>query len=114
MLNIRHGYTFFFTDSFNNCFIHKTVWGCQRWNNYLWTYDLYGQVCYVFDGGKIHYKGQWKGCAMKVETFLGPETAGAKRELIGPKKFAQWSIGNFMFMSGFRAHPPPSFKAPLR
>ena len=37
--------------------------------NYLWTYDLYGPVCNVFDGGKSHYKGQWKGWAMKVETF---------------------------------------------
>jgi hypothetical protein len=28
-----------------------------------------------FDAGNIHYKGYWKGWALKVETFLGPEMA---------------------------------------
>ena len=41
--------------------------------------------------GEIHYKGHWKGWAMKVETFLGPETTRAKRVLFGPKK-----VGTFM------------------
>ena len=37
---------------------------------------------------------------MKVEPFLGPEKARAKRELFGPKK------GSFMYMS-FQELPGP-------
>ncbi len=33
-----------------------------------------------------HYKGHWKGWALKIETFLGPEMARAKRVPFGPKK----------------------------
>jgi hypothetical protein len=32
-----------------------------------------------------HYKGHWKGWALKIETFLGPEMAGAKRVPFGPR-----------------------------
>ncbi len=28
-----------------------------------------------YDAGNIHYKGHWKGCALKINTFLGPEMA---------------------------------------
>ena len=31
-------------------------------------------------------QGPLEGWAMEVQTFLGPETARAKRELFGPKK----------------------------
>ena len=48
-------------------------------NNYLWTYDLYGPVCNVLNGGKSITRAIGLGWAMKVETFLGPETARAKR-----------------------------------
>ena len=41
---------------------------------------------YDFEAWQRHYTGHWKGWAMNVETFLGPETARAKRELFGPKK----------------------------
>ncbi len=27
----------------------------------------------VFEAGKIHYEGHWKGWALEIETFLGPE-----------------------------------------
>ncbi len=33
-----------------------------------------------------HYEGYWKGWALKIETFLGPEMARAKRVQFGPKK----------------------------
>ncbi len=34
-----------------------------------------------------HYEGHWKGWALKIETFLGPEMARAKRvPFQGPKK----------------------------
>ncbi len=33
-----------------------------------------------------HYEGLWKGWALKIETFLGPEMARAKRVPFGPKK----------------------------
>jgi hypothetical protein len=28
--------------------------------------------------GNIHYKGQWMGWALKIETFVGPEMATSK------------------------------------
>ncbi len=39
-----------------------------------------------FDAGNIHYKGHWKGWALKNETFLVPENGneGSERHL-GPK-----------------------------
>jgi len=52
--------------------------------SYLWTYDLYGPVCNVFDLG--HYLGHWKGWAMKVSTFLGPNSSYFARAVSGPKK----------------------------
>ena len=36
--------------------------------------------------GQIHYKGHWKGWAMKVETFLGPEKAEQSKSCVSPKK----------------------------
>jgi hypothetical protein len=33
-----------------------------------------------------HYEGHWKGWALKIGTFLGPEMAQAKRVPFGPKK----------------------------
>ena len=52
---------------------------------------------YDFAVGKRHYAGHWKGWAMKVETFLGPETAWAKRELFGLKKFEKVGTDALMF-----------------
>jgi hypothetical protein len=37
-----------------------------------------------------HYEGHWKGWALKIETFLGPEMARAKRVPFGPKKVEGW------------------------
>jgi hypothetical protein len=33
-----------------------------------------------------HYEGHWKGWALKIETFLGPEMARVKRVPFGAKK----------------------------
>jgi hypothetical protein len=41
--------------------------------NYLCTCCLNGAGRNDFDAGKILYKGHWEGCALKIETFLGPE-----------------------------------------
>ncbi len=55
-----------------------------------------------------HYEGHWKGWALKIETFLGPEMAQAKRVPFGPKKVKtikyirhknNWYIGSFMYLS---------------
>ncbi len=35
-----------------------------------------------------HYEGHWKGWTLKIETFLGPEMAQAKRMPFGPKKLS--------------------------
>ncbi len=49
-----------------------------------------------------HYEGHWKGWALKITTFLGPEMARAKRVSFGPKKKYKrhknnWYIGSFMY-----------------
>jgi hypothetical protein len=36
--------------------------------------------------GATSLRGHWKGWALKIETFLGPEMARAKRVPFGPKK----------------------------
>ncbi len=52
--------------------------GCQAcdWKiNYKCTCCLYGAGRNNFDAGNIHFEGHWKGWALKIETFLGPEMA---------------------------------------
>ena len=43
--------------------------------------DYMPRAVMILMRGQRHYAGHWKGWAMKVETFLGPETAQAKRTL---------------------------------
>jgi hypothetical protein len=38
-----------------------------------------------------HYEGHWKGCALKIETILGPE--------IGPKKVEIITTGTLTVIS---------------
>jgi hypothetical protein len=38
-----------------------------------------------FEAGKIHYKGHWKGWALEIDTFFGPEMA-TKRVPFGALK----------------------------
>ncbi len=42
-----------------------------------------------------HYEGHWKGWALDIETFLGPEMARAKQVPFGPKNV----VGSFMYPS---------------
>ncbi len=42
---------------------------------------LYCLVRNGFEAGKIHNEGHWKGWALEIETFLGPEMATS--ELMG-------------------------------
>jgi hypothetical protein len=50
------------------------------------TYTIVQKSTYVtilarnddFDADNIHYKGHWKGWALKIETFWGPEMATSK------------------------------------
>jgi hypothetical protein len=50
-----------------------------------------------FDVGNIHYEGLWKGWALKIETFLGPEMATTEptevSAIFGPKKFESTFLG---------------------
>jgi hypothetical protein len=39
-----------------------------------------------------HYEGHWKGWALKIKTFLGPEMARAKRVPFLPKKVVQVQV----------------------
>jgi hypothetical protein len=39
-------------------------------------------VCNAFDVGTIHYKGHWKGCPLKLKTFLGSETANSETSAV--------------------------------
>ncbi len=62
--------------------------------NYSCTCCFYGAVHNSFEGCNIIYEGHWKGWALKIETFLGPEMARAKRVPFGPKKVEKcWVIG---------------------
>jgi hypothetical protein len=47
---------------------------------------LHGAVRNGFETAKIHYKGHWKGWALEIETFLGPETASSEASAMLPKK----------------------------
>jgi hypothetical protein len=70
--------------------------------------------------GKIHFESQWKGWALKIETFLGPEMSTSEAISIWAQKKSRFSgstpssgpsngfaiytvnnryIGNFMYMS---------------
>jgi hypothetical protein len=55
-------------------------------------------VCNSFEAGKIYYEGRWKGWALEIETFLGPEMATSEASAIWPQP-----------------HPPPEIcKVTLR
>jgi hypothetical protein len=43
-----------------------------------------------FEAGNIHYEGHWKGWALEIEAFLGPEMATSEASAI----WAQNSRGN--------------------
>jgi hypothetical protein len=47
-----------------------------------------------------HYEGHWKGWALKIETFLGPEMSQAKRVPFGPKK-----VEDLKVFRKYRCHP---------
>jgi|LakMenE01Jun11ns_1017448.scaffolds.fasta_scaffold7383438_1 hypothetical protein len=36
----------------------------------------------ILIGGQIHFEGNWKGWALKIYTFLGPEVATCKASAI--------------------------------
>jgi hypothetical protein len=40
----------------------------------------------IFMGVKIHFEGHWKGWALKIETFLGPEMATSEASAIWAQK----------------------------
>ena len=55
-----------------------------------------------------NYKGHWKGWALKIETFLGPEMARAKRVPFGPIKVAIKTTGTLIVIKDVQAkrqHP---------
>jgi hypothetical protein len=39
-----------------------------------------------FDVGYIHFEGHWKGWALKIEIFLGPERATSEAIVFWAKK----------------------------
>jgi hypothetical protein len=48
--------------------------------------SLYGAICNDFEAGKIRYEGHWKGWALEVQTFLGPEMSASEATAVGSKK----------------------------
>ncbi len=54
--------------------------------NNLCTCCLYGAGRNDFDVGYIHFEGHWKGWALKIETFLGPEMATSEANAIWTQK----------------------------
>ncbi len=58
-----------------------------KWNLVLYTaFCLYGAVRNGFEAGKIHYEGHWKGWALEIDTFLGPEMATSEASAIWDQK----------------------------
>jgi hypothetical protein len=47
-----------------------------------------------FEAGNILYQGHWKGLALEIETFLGPEMDTSEAMSFRPKK-----------VENFKAHP---------
>ncbi len=45
---------------------------------------MYGTLWFWW--GKIHFEGHWKGWALKIETFLGPEMATSEAKTIWAQK----------------------------
>ncbi len=45
-----------------------------------------GAVRNGFEAGKIHYEGHWKGWALEIVTFLGPEMATSEASTIWAQK----------------------------
>ncbi len=51
-----------------------------------------------FEAGKIHYEGHWKGWAMEIETFLGPEMGAIWAQKIQDKlHIKNRHVGNLMY-----------------
>ncbi len=69
---------------------------------------IYSAVRNGFEAGKIHfYEGYWKGLALEIVTFMGPESEMATSEAsaFGPKK---WRLqGEHSRLQGEHARLPP-------
>jgi hypothetical protein len=50
------------------------------------TCFLHGAVRNGFEACNIHYEGHWKGWALEIETFLGPEMATSEASAIWAQK----------------------------
>ncbi len=70
-----------FHDTFT-CSAHKK--STQVWDAYKCTCCLYGAQHMDLDGGVIHNEGRLKGWALKIKTFLGPETGTSTRNGFPP------------------------------
>jgi hypothetical protein len=55
-------------------------------------FTKYGAVRNGSEAGKIHYKGHWKGWALEIESFLGPEMATSKVSVILAQKSLYLSL----------------------
>jgi hypothetical protein len=47
---------------------------------------VYGTVCNGFEAGKNPNEGHWKGWALEMETFFGPEMATSEASAIWTQK----------------------------
>ncbi len=57
----------------------ETVHGLEKVGMY---WGLYGAGRNGFDAGKSPFEGHWKGWALKIHAFLGPEMAMSKASAI--------------------------------
>ena len=60
----------------------------NKWvgNSYLWTYDLFGPVCNVFDGGKSITRTIGRVWPWKSRLFWAPKQHERSESCLGPKK----------------------------
>ncbi len=52
----------------------------------MYLFIQYGVVCADFEAVSIHYEGHWKGWALEIKTFLGPEMAMSEASAILAQK----------------------------
>jgi|LakMenEpi03Aug12_release.lakeMendotaPanAssembly.Ray.scaffolds.fasta_scaffold5419353_1 hypothetical protein len=52
----------------------------------MYLFIQYGVVCDDFEVGNIHYEEHWKGWALEIETFFGPEIAMSEASAIWAQK----------------------------
>ncbi len=63
------------------------------------TWGLYGGGHNDFDAGNTHYKGHWKGWALKIKTFGPKKIEICTHQIQSKRNIKKMKTGNFLYMS---------------